>query len=223
MISGGFSPHWEESFDGHDGRCRRRCRYWAMCVSLREGEYFVKEFDQLDTEYNRINNLGRWVKKDDSQVLALTSMISTLQSQLSSLTTQYKSLHALIANPTLQQPTPSPIKDKLQKPPPRKPDGPEITEFNGLVWKWCDKCFNGCWNRTHVTAEHVVGIGKRNRRRQSVTNNNDNNNNNSNNNNSPQANLASTPPLSPTNSDSSIPPVVQANVATTSTTSLDFM
>jgi hypothetical protein len=171
--------------------------------------------DQLDTEYNCINNLGRWVKKDDSQVLALTSTISTLQSQLSSLMTQYKSLHALLANPTLQQPTPSPAKDKLQKPPPRKPDDPEITEFNGLIWKWCDKCFNGCWNHTHVTAEHVVGIGKCNRRCQSVTNNNNdnnNNNNNSNNNNSPEANLASTSTPSPSTSDSSIPPTVQANV-----------
>jgi hypothetical protein len=62
--------------------------------------------EQLDTEYNRINNLGRWVKKDDSQVLALTSTISTLHSQLSSFMTKYKLFHALIANPTLQ-PTPS--------------------------------------------------------------------------------------------------------------------
>jgi hypothetical protein len=72
------------------------------------------------------------VKKDDSQVLALTSMISTLHSQLSSLMTQYKSLHALIASPTLQ-PTPSLAKEKLQKPPPRKPEEPEITEFNGFI------------------------------------------------------------------------------------------
>jgi hypothetical protein len=69
--------------------------------------------EKLDTELNCINNLGWWVKKDDSQLLALTSTISTLQSQISSLKSQYKLLHALIANPTLQQPTPSPAKDKL--------------------------------------------------------------------------------------------------------------
>jgi hypothetical protein len=53
--------------------------------------------DQLDLEYNRINNLGRWTKKEDSHVLALTATISTLQSKLSSLQTQYSSLHALVA------------------------------------------------------------------------------------------------------------------------------
>jgi hypothetical protein len=41
--------------------------------------------DKLDGEYNRINNLGRWIKREDPQVLALTATISSLQSQLSTL------------------------------------------------------------------------------------------------------------------------------------------
>jgi len=41
--------------------------------------------DQLDIEYTRINNLGQWVKKDDSRILALMATISTLQTQLSTL------------------------------------------------------------------------------------------------------------------------------------------
>ncbi len=117
----------------------------------------------------------------------------------------------------------------MQKPPAKKPEDPEITEFNGLVWKWCDKCFNGCWNRTHVTSEHVAGIGKCNRQRQPVTNNSTNtnntntNNNNINNNTVPQANLAPVPIPSPSVQESSVPSAVQANVATTSTSGLDFL
>ena len=78
--------------------------------------------DQLDLEYNRINNLGRWTKKEDSHVLALTATISTLQSKLSSLQTQYSSLHALIAQPS-PTPTPTP-KERLQKPPHRQSGDP---------------------------------------------------------------------------------------------------
>ncbi len=35
--------------------------------------------DQFDTEYNRINNLGHWTKKEDSQILALSSSLQNLQ------------------------------------------------------------------------------------------------------------------------------------------------
>jgi len=52
--------------------------------------------DKLDGEYNRINNLGRWVKREDPQVLALTATISTLQSQLSTLKGQYLQENLLI-------------------------------------------------------------------------------------------------------------------------------
>jgi len=27
-------------------------------------------------------------------------------------------------------------------------------EFEGRTWQWCDDCFGGSWNWTHVTAEH---------------------------------------------------------------------
>jgi hypothetical protein len=39
--------------------------------------------DKLDSEFNRINNFGRWTRKDSPQILALTFMIQNLQSQLS--------------------------------------------------------------------------------------------------------------------------------------------
>jgi hypothetical protein len=174
---------------------------------------------QLDSEYNRIINLGRWLKKDDSQVLALTTTISTLQLQLSSLTTRYNSLHALVAQSSVLPP-PIPGKEKLQKPPAKKPEDPEITTFNGLVWKCCDKCFNGCWNRTHVTSKHVAGVGKRNRRRQPPPNANNNYNNDKN---TPQAQLAAIPPPTPSDSESPAPPTVQALVATDYLSGLDFL
>ncbi len=144
--------------------------------------------DKLDAQYNRINNLSCWIKKGDPQVLSLTATISNLQSQLSFIKNKYGSLQALIAKTTsTNPPTPSPTQTKLQKPPPKQPDAPEIITFQDLVWKWCDKCFGGSWNCTHITSEHVPRIGKCNRHRQTSTNNNDANNNNTN---SPQANLA---------------------------------
>jgi len=38
--------------------------------------------DKLDLEYNRLQNLGRWIKKKDSQLLALMSSFETLQTIL---------------------------------------------------------------------------------------------------------------------------------------------
>jgi hypothetical protein len=99
--------------------------------------------DKLDGEYNRINNLGCWIKHVDPQVLALTATISNLQSQLSTLKGQYSSLQAFIAKSTLPPPTPTPTAIKLQKPPPKQPGEPEIIDFKGYTWKWCDKCFDG--------------------------------------------------------------------------------
>jgi hypothetical protein len=87
--------------------------------------------DKIDGEYNRINNLGHWIKHEDPQVLALTATISTLQSQLSTLKGQYGSLQALVAKTMLPGPTPTmtPTGTKLQKPPPKLPDAPGIIEF----------------------------------------------------------------------------------------------
>jgi hypothetical protein len=53
--------------------------------------------DKLDGEYNRINNLGRWTKHENPQILALTATISTLQSQLNSLKGQNSTLQSFIA------------------------------------------------------------------------------------------------------------------------------
>jgi hypothetical protein len=174
----------------------------------------------LDTEYNRINNLGHWIKKEDSQVLALNVTISNLQSQLSSLMSRYNSLHALVTQSSIPPP-PTPGKEKLQKPPAKKPDDPEITTYNGFVWKWCDKCFNGCWNRTHVTSEHVAGIGKRNRRSQPPSNTGDKNTNDKTP--LPQANLATVPPPTPSASEIPAPSTIQALVASDTIPGLDFL
>jgi hypothetical protein len=121
--------------------------------------------DKIDAEYNRIDNLGHWIKKEDPQVLALIATISNLQSQLPTIKNQYGSLQALLAK-TKSPTTPSPTQTKLQKPLPKRPDEPEITTFQDLVWKWCDKCFSGSWNRIHITSKHVPGVGKCNQRHQ---------------------------------------------------------
>jgi hypothetical protein len=176
--------------------------------------------EQLDTEYNRINNLGRWTKKEDSQVLALNVTISALQSQLSSLTSRYNNLHALVAQSSAPPPL-IPGREKLQKPRAKKPDDPEITTYNGFVWKWCDKCFNGCWNRTHITSEHVAGVGKRNRRRQPPPNSD--NKNNDDKNALSQPNLATIPPPTPSTSETPAPSTVQAMIATDTIPGLDFL
>ncbi len=117
----------------------------------------------------------------------------------------------------------------MQKPPAKKPEDPEITTFNGLVWKWCDKGFNGCWNRTHVTSEHVAGVRKCNCQHQPPpdnTNDINNSNNNNSNNTVPQANLATVPAPTPSDSEFPVPSAAQANianVATESMSSLDFL
>jgi hypothetical protein len=113
--------------------------------------------DQLDNEYNRINNLGRWQKKEDTQLLALTTSLQSLQGQLSSLQSRYLAL--LASKDTPPQPSPTPTTTKLNKPPPRKGNEPEVQEFEGRTWKWCEKCFGGVWNRMHVTSEHQKGKG----------------------------------------------------------------
>jgi hypothetical protein len=171
--------------------------------------------DKLDIEYKPIHTLGRWERKQTSEILALTATISALQSELSSIKSNYAMLAKANSSTTPQNNTGNP-QLKLEKPPTRQPGTPEITEFKGLTWKWCDKCFGGSWNRTHVTAEHQPGIGKRNRRRNQpsgATN--------------PQANLAQTPASNASNTPptDSMPSEtatnLQSNIA--SSTTLDFM
>lgn len=110
--------------------------------------------DELDTEHRRISNLGRWKSKDDSQLLALVASFATLQQECSSL-------KALLASKDLK-PTPSGPK----KPPKWQEGDPEMTELDGTTWKWCAKCFNRSWNKTHVTSEHVRGQGKQQQHQQ---------------------------------------------------------
>jgi hypothetical protein len=163
--------------------------------------------DLLDNEYTRINNLGRWHRKEDTQILALTASLQNLQSQLSSLHNRYMAL--LASKNTPPPPTPNPT--KLNKPPPRQADAPEVIEFEGRTWKWCDKCFGGVWNRTHVTAEHQQGKGRSKQRQNpsdtpspptTITP-------------PPQANLAETPPPQQQ--------AQQANIANDSGFELDFL
>jgi hypothetical protein len=157
--------------------------------------------DKLDNEYNRINNLGRWTKKEDSQILALTASFQDLQHKFSSLQGRYSSLQALVASKETQVPSPTPpLHIKLNKPPPRKDGEPEVVEFENRTWKWCDKCFGGIWNRTHVTEEHQPGKGRSKNRK---------------------------PPAStPTNTDTPPTPTPssnEANIANTSDYNMDFV
>jgi hypothetical protein len=105
----------------------------------------------------------------------------------------------------------------------------EYTRINnsGLVWKWCDKCYGGYWNHTHITSEHVPGKGKCNRQCQTPDNKNNNNNNNPGNNNNNtnttpphQTNIA---PLPPPSSNDASPSTPEANIATNNSYSLDFV
>jgi hypothetical protein len=113
--------------------------------------------DLLDKEYTRINNLGHWQRKDDSQILALTASLQALQGQFSSLQHRYTALVA--SKNTPPPPTPN-LTTKLNKPPPCQADEPEVIEFEGCTWKWCKQCFGGVWNCTHITSEHQRGKGR---------------------------------------------------------------
>jgi hypothetical protein len=124
------------------------------------------------------------------------------------VTKQYGSLQALLAKSV---PTPPDKSTKLQKPPPRQDNEPEVIEFKGYTWKWCDKCFNGTWNRTHVNAEHVAGVGKCNKNCKMPSTDNDSTSD-------LKANLAAA--ASDDNPDES--PTSQANIAASSST-LDFL
>jgi hypothetical protein len=131
-------------------------------------------------------------------------------------------LQALIAKTSTTPLPQQPQHEKLQKPPSRKDGEPEIVEFQGCTWKWCDKCFGGSWNRTHVSAEHVPAKGKWNCTHQPAVHNNVDVNNTTptNNNNTPQANLAQT--LSPASVETLLP-APAANIAINVSFNLDFV
>jgi hypothetical protein len=130
-----------------------------------------------------------------------------LQGQFSSLQGRYQ---ALIASKDTPSPTPTPTPPpKISKPPPKKEGEPEIIEFENRTWKWCDKCFGGCWNRTHITEEHQPGKGRSKNRCQPSSTAPTNNINES------QPNQPLTPPTPQ--------PTIEANVATTSEYNMDFV
>ncbi len=56
-------------------------------------------------------------------------------------------IQALVSsNSSLPSPTPTPQQGKIPKPPNYKPDEPELQEYEGHTWKWCDNFFSGIWN-----------------------------------------------------------------------------
>jgi hypothetical protein len=108
--------------------------FWADVISLysdyRSGGptyslSMLELLDKLDGEYNHINNYA--------QILALTSTISSLQTQLTTLKGQYGTLQAFVSKGKL--PTPPDSSTKLQKPPPKMAGDPEITKYKGFTWK----------------------------------------------------------------------------------------
>jgi hypothetical protein len=125
-------------------------KYWSMLDLL----------DRLDSEYARINALGRWEKGKNAEILALTAQISTLQKKISSMnkpsSTDIKKSEG--GGTKIDPKKPDESKRQSNKPPnPPKPGGKEIIEFKGKTWKFCAKCFSskgGTWNQTHVTADH---------------------------------------------------------------------
>jgi hypothetical protein len=117
--------------------------------------------DHFDVEYTRLDNLGRWTKKEDSTMLALLSSFQSLQSKFAALQSEYVALQAQSQNSSKDNNNNSNInRIKLNKPPPRKENEPEIVDFEGYQWKWCEKCFGGSWNRTHITSEYQPGKGR---------------------------------------------------------------
>jgi hypothetical protein len=134
----------------------------------------------------------------------LTASLQALQGPFSSLQHRYTALVA--SKNTPPPPTPN-LTTILNKPPPRQADEPEVIEFEGCTWKWCEKCFGGVWNRTHITSEHQRGKG-RSKQRQTPS---DTLPPPPTNTPSPQANLAEALPLP------------QANIANDSGFTLDFL
>lgn len=160
--------------------------------------------DKFNQEYNRLQNLGCWIEKEDSKMLALVSSFETLQDQFSSLQSKYSALQAQLTKKTSDTP-PTP-KSKLNKPPAKKPDDPEVTEFEGYTWKLCNKCFGGSWNHPHITEEHRPGKGK-----------------SKNCHTTPPQDSSSPPPPTPTANLAAAPPSSEANIASSLSATMDIL
>jgi len=99
-------------------------------------------------------------------MLALLSSFQSLQYKFASIQSEYVALQAQSQNASKNNNNNNNC-IKLNKPPPWKENEPEIVDFEGYQWKWCEKCFGGSWNRTHITTEHQPGKGRsKNRQRQ---------------------------------------------------------
>jgi hypothetical protein len=108
---------------------RKEAKFWKHGPTASPS--LLDLLDDLDAEYSKINNLGRWKTPKDSQLLALMANFSHLQKECTSL-------KALLAAKDIKPP-PTGIK----KPPKWKEGDPEVIDFEGTTWKWCAKCFSG--------------------------------------------------------------------------------
>jgi hypothetical protein len=166
--------------------------------------------DKLDYEYNRLSNLGRWIKKDDNRILALITSLNDMKTKYNTLQGNYSSLQALVASTSPNTPIQpqAQLQGKIPKPSPRKEGEPEVQEYEGRIWKWCNKCIGGTWNRTRVTSEHQPGKGKLKHHRQPL----------------PTETSSTTPTVPSTQANIAETAVTpQANVANSSNFEMDFL
>jgi hypothetical protein len=139
-----------------DYRLGGACLQWTMLELL----------DELDTEYIRINALHSWYKvSSSSEIFALIAELSSLkktfaksQEQLRQVTSSMSGTQKTAVSPT----TPPKAASSSMPSEPLKDGGKQTVTLNGVAWKWCQICFQGksSWNRTHCTAQHIVGAGK---------------------------------------------------------------
>ncbi len=107
-----------------------------------------------------ITNSTTLVDGSNKMIYKSSHWLHPFNSKFASLQGKYQ---ALVANkqPTTPSTMPTPTTtQKLNKLPTKKPESPELIEFESRTWKWCNKCFGGCWNRTHITEEHQPGKGR---------------------------------------------------------------
>jgi hypothetical protein len=100
-----YIPLFSSCFSRHYGytKCRiQSIRHPSVHRLSSRWPHQLDLLDQLDTEYTRINNLGRWTRKEDLQILALTTSLQTLQNQFSSLHGCYMALIASKDTPSHQ-------------------------------------------------------------------------------------------------------------------------
>jgi hypothetical protein len=107
---------------------------------------------KFDAEYTRLKSLNRWTKDttQDSEIIALTAEITNLKTLIANLANKNASTQP---PPTKGSNKPTFIPKEGEK---------ETATVNENQWFYCRTCFGGkgAWNKTHTTAQHVVGAGK---------------------------------------------------------------